>query len=319
MHIILKNPLELFPNLYFCNSGLQERHAHYEIWQMAALFVVLVMETNILKLNNCKLKLNRVAWSPAYTFWNFEKVFWLGPLVNWKFSAVWTTDIICAKMIWGFLLPGVLVALLRSWHAAPSRDETVLLASYQRPADWGHVSARLSVNNCSSLPSSSLGSFYSFSVSRFLSLTSRTLSIPLVSSVLLRFTFFPSFIWLPSWISFSLLCSSSSPTLCLCLFFLALADTLQSGWLVQLISNSALPVSHEWGEANADQSFIIPPKGTTLTNHSTSRLLSGQDWKRLQLQNPTRQNSHSELCQRKTTHVLPKKKKEKKISTSFTS
>lgn len=59
-------------------------------------------------------------------------------------------------MKWSFLLPGVLVALHGLWHAAPSRDETVLLASSQRPADCSHVSACLSVNNCRSLPSSSL-------------------------------------------------------------------------------------------------------------------------------------------------------------------
>lgn len=65
------------------------------------------------------------------------------------------------KMKWSFLLPGVLVALLGLWHAAPSRDETVLLASSQRPADCSHVSACLSVNNCRSLPSSSLLFFFS--------------------------------------------------------------------------------------------------------------------------------------------------------------
>lgn len=35
----------------------------------------------------------------------------------------------------------------------------LLLASYQRPADWSHVSARLSVNKRSPLPSPSLGLF----------------------------------------------------------------------------------------------------------------------------------------------------------------
>lgn len=55
------------------------------------------------------------------------------------------------KMNWSFELPGVLVA---PRHAAPSPDETVLLASPQRPAGCSHVSACLSVNNCRSLPSS---------------------------------------------------------------------------------------------------------------------------------------------------------------------
>lgn len=157
-------------------------------------------------------------------------------------------------MIWDFLPPGVLVALLRSWHAAPSRDETVLLASYQRPTDWGHVSARLSVNNCSSPPLAFALSFYSFSIICSLSLTSRTLWISVHRfSTLQPNSFFPhlflSFLW---GFYFS---SSSLKTLCFCSrLFLAAAETLQPGWLVQLMSDTAPPVCHEWGEANADPS-----------------------------------------------------------------
>lgn len=94
-----------------------------------------------------QVTLNRAVENPYCKFWHLKKV-----LDNFSshlnISVVCWTDIICVRMFWGFLPPGVPVALLRWWHAAPSRDETVLLASYQRPADWGHVSAHLSVNNC---------------------------------------------------------------------------------------------------------------------------------------------------------------------------
>lgn len=206
-------------------------------------------------------------------------------------------------MIWGFLPPGVLVAPLRSWHAAPSRDETVPLASYQRPADWGHVSARLSVNKCSSLPSPSLGLFaLSLSSASCLSHLTLWLSIPLVSSLLCCQTlllFFPSLFLdcLTDFICSLVLFLLNNP-LFLCLLFLALSETLQPVWLAGLMSDVALTVSLEWGEANADQSFIIASEETTLTNHSTSRLLSERDSKSLQFHNSTQQKSHSELCQK---------------------
>ncbi len=139
-----------------------------------------------------QVKVYRACGSPACKFGYFENVT-AGSSRHLNISTVWTTDIICVKMIWGFLPPGVLVAPLRSWHAAPSRDETVLLASYQRPADWGHVSARLSVNNCSALPS--LGLFtLSPSSASCLSHLALWPSIPLVSSTLQpnSFAFFSS-------------------------------------------------------------------------------------------------------------------------------
>lgn len=155
--------------------------------------------------------------------------------------------------------------------------------------------------------SPSLGSFYSFSVSCFLSLTSRTLSILLVSSVpcnqTLALFLFYSIAVMDFMFSFVLILLNNP---------LSVSFLSRSCWhpAVRMTSpaDERPSASSEWGEINADQSFIIPPKGATLSNHSTSRLLSGQHWKSLQFQNSTRQNSHSELCQRKTT-LLPKKKK----------
>lgn len=93
-----------------------------------------------------------------------------------------------------WLLPDVPVALLGLWHAAPSRDETLLLASSQCPADGSHVSACLSVNNCCSLPSSSLSFFSLFSIICLLSRTCPLwLAIPPLSTPLSNTPFLSCF------------------------------------------------------------------------------------------------------------------------------
>lgn len=229
------------------------------------------MESKWIKAKEKQVKLFRAAGKPACKFGYLEKLL-AGSSRHLNISNVWTTYIICAKMIWGFLPPGVLVALLRSWHAAPSRDETVLLASYQRPADRGHVSARLSVNNCSSLPFLLLLR-HLLPVSHILH---SWLSVLLVFSLLCNQTIAFSPLDCLSGFHFSLVLFFNNP-LVLCLLFLALTETPQPGWLVQLMSDTATS-SVSWMSGSK---CWPTPKETTLTNHSTNTILSERDSKSL--------------------------------------
>lgn len=80
-----------------------------------------------------------------------------------------------------------------------------------------------------------------------------------------------------------------------CLLFLTPTETLQTGWLVWLMRDAALSVSHEWEAANAHQSFIISPTEITQTNHPTNKLLSEQKLKSLPLYNK-HHISQTQLC-----------------------
>lgn len=153
-----------------------------------------------------------------------------------------------------------------SWRDSP-------LGFLPTPCRLSHVSARLSVNNCSSLPSPLLWLFaLSPSSASCLSHLALYKQTPL----------FFSFPWLPLWVSVSLwrFFLSNNP-LFLYLLFLTLAETPQPRWLVQLMSDAALPVSHEWGEASWPIIHHNTIMETALTNHSTSRLFSEQNLKSL--------------------------------------
>lgn len=148
-------------------------------------------------------------------------------------------------MIWGFLPPGFLVALLRSWHATPYRDETVLLASYQRPADSMQSPCVCSLV-CEKLFLAAFrlhSAFLLFLIHQFLVFhishsDCRIIYPPLRKQTLLFFS--P---WFPFWI-FGL--GKPVPLLLNNLLFLALAETLQPGWLVQLLSVSWMRGNKRW-------------------------------------------------------------------------
>lgn len=149
----------------------------------------------------------------------------------------------------------------------------LLLASYQRPADWSHVSARLSVNKRSPLPSPSLGLFTlspsSASCLPHLALRLSVLLIPvLLWNQVLLLCFLICLIFTLSlhclrrchcsfWeflLSYPLFLSFLLPALC---------------WdpaAIMMMRDSVLPGSREWGEANADKPCIITPKEMTLTS-----------------------------------------------------
>lgn len=190
-------------------------------------------------------------------------------------------------MSWSFLLPGVPLALLGLWHAAPSRDETVLLASSQRPADCSHVSACLSVNNCRPLAAFTLTAFFSHSFLRHLLVVShsdwqfRPFRLHFANA---RFpasmnVFFIFFSWLTSVFSafdFSLPQRPWSQDDC------DWGETLHYPCLM-----------NERQQINAHQSFIISPWEISPTKHPTSTPLSEPNLKSLLLHN----SHHSTLAQ----------------------
>ena len=156
--------------------------------------------------------------------------------------------------------------------AAASRDEAVLLASSQRPADCSHVSACLWVTAARCLHPHSFPPplLFSLSFARRLTHAALWLAIPPVSTPLCKH-------------SFSLLHKGVFHlplTVDLCvqrLLFLTPMETLKPGWL-WLMRNATLSASHEWEAGNAHQSFIISPPEINPTNHPSSKPLSEPNW-----------------------------------------
>lgn len=256
----------------------------------------MVLEPNVLRLNKCIDETVQDCWKSREYILVFWKRFFGRLLQSSEHFNCLDNRYSLRK---DFCCPGVLVLLLRSWHAAPSRDETVPLASYQRPADWGHVSARLSVNNCSSLPSPLLCLFtLSPSSASCLPHLALWLSIPLVSSLLKT----NSFVRLISLIAFVGL-----------IFHFGAFPPEQPSLSVSSLSHSrrdpaarmTSPVDEQqrassvsWMRRSKCRPTIHHNTEGNNSNHSTSRLLSEQNLKSLRLHNSTLQNSHSELCQR---------------------
>lgn len=146
------------------------------------------------------------------------------------------------------------------------------------------------------------------SVIYFLSLTTHTQTVysahllsTLQPNSFFYLSLFLDFLWVLSGFFFL------NNSLFLSLLLLALTETLQLGWLVRSMIDTTLPATHEWKEANADRSFIITPKKTTLS------LLTIQPTDCSQNKTPnhsfiTPQNSHSELCQQKSGVIFCQKR-----------